>query len=259
MDLETLRSVPGFEKAESEIDKGIYARTPSVLFNGMIAPLTPMAIKGVIWYQGEDNMKKPNLYVKLFPSLINSWRKAFTNPEMPFYFVQIAPYTLHRKLGTLPAELRDAQLSALTLQNTGMAVVTDVSNINEGHPRNKRAVGHRLALQALKKTYGRTDIVADGPFMKEMKVKGRAVRITFEQTGSALTTRNGLAPDCFEIAGADSIFVPAVARIAGNRVIVSNSSVSAPLGVRLSWDAAGVTNLMNREGLPACQFREWIK
>ncbi len=255
MSLEALHALPDFANAVPALDSYIFPHTPAVLFNGMIAPLTPMTIRGVIWYQGEDNMKRPAQYATLFPALIQDWRHAFGLPAMPFYFAQIAPFTIHQPLGTLPAELREAQEAALKLPHTGMAVNTDTSNVNEGHPRNKRAVGQRLALQALAKTYGFKDIVADGPYFKSLKAQGTTLGVFFSGTGGGLVTRDGAAPSCFEIAGADGKFVPAKAELAGEEAILSSSVVESPVSVRFSWGAADVSNLMGKNGLPAAQFR----
>ena len=229
--------------------------TPAVLFNGMIAPLTPMTIRGVIWYQGEANTQRPAQYATLFPAMIKDWRRAFGNPDMPFYFAQIAPCTSYQPLGTLPAELREAQEAALKLPHTGMAVNTDTTNVSEGHPRNKRAVGQRLAAQALAKTYGFKDVVADGPCFKSLKVQGNTLHVGFTGTGGGLVTRDGAPPTCFEIAAAEGNFVPAKAEVVGEEVVVSSSAVKSPVAVRFSWGAADVSNLMGKSGLPASQFR----
>ncbi len=253
MSLEALHALPDFAQAVPALDTYMFPHTPAVLFNGMIAPLTPLAIRGVIWYQGEDNMKRPAQYATLFPALIQDWRRAFSQPDLPFYFAQIAPFTIHLPLGSLPAELREAQQAALKLPHTGMAVNTDTTNVNEGHPRDKRAVGHRLALQALAKTYGFKDLVADGPYFKSAKAQGDAVYVSFTGTGGGLFTRDGAPPACFELAGADGRFVPAQAEVMGEEVKVSG--VKSPVAVRFSWGAADISNLMGRHGLPVVQFR----
>jgi len=250
--LEALHALPDFAKAVSSTGN---PSTPAVLFNGMIAPLTPMTIRGVIWYQGEANTQRPAQYATLFPALIQDWRRAFGNPDMPFYFAQIAPCTGYQHLGTLPAELREAQEAAFKLPHTGMAVNTDTTNVSEGHPRNKRAVGQRLAAQALAKTYGFKDVVADGPCFKSLKVQGDTLHVGFTGTGGGLVTRDGAPPTCFEIAAAEGNFVPAKAELVGEEVVVSSSAVKSPVAVRFSWGAADVSNLMGKSGLPASQFR----
>ena len=249
--LEALHALPDFAKVVPSMDPYIFPRTPAVLFNGMIAPLTPMTIRGVIWYQGESNMERPAQYATLFPALIQDWRHAFGKPDMPFYFAQIAPFTVHQPLGTLPAELRKAQEAALKLPHTGMAVNTDTTNVNEGHPRNKRAVGQRLALQALAKTYGFKDIVADGPYFKSLKVQGHALHVRFTGTGGGLVTRDGAPPTCFEIAGADDKFVPAKAEVVGEEALVSSSAVKSPVAVRVFLGGGGCFQ-PDEQKRPAC-------
>ncbi|WP_205511055.1 sialate O-acetylesterase [Longitalea arenae] len=233
---------------------------PAVLYNAMIHPLEKLAIKGVIWYQGENNAGRAVEYRQAMPLLINDWRKRWQQPAMPFYFVQLASYNAgngNSNQGSTWAELREAQMMAASLPNSGMAVTIDVGDPVDIHPRNKQEVGKRLAALALKKTYG-INTVATGPVYKSMRVAGSKIILQFINTGQGLMAKpaseKGLAG--FEIAGADQRFYPAQAAIAGTTVIVSAPEVTKPLAVRYAWaDDASQANLFNRDGLPAAPFR----
>ncbi|MCB2376598.1 sialate O-acetylesterase [Hymenobacter sp. BT635] len=225
-------------------------QSPYKLYNGMIAPLIPYTLKGVIWYQGENNAGRAYQYRRLFPALISSWRQAWMQPEMPFYFVQIAP---HRSQN---AEIREAQLLTMqTVPRTGMAVITDAGDSLDIHPRNKQVVGQRLALWALAKDYGAKKTVYSGPIYQSMKVEdGNKVRLSFEHTEGGLVKQNGLLRE-FTVAGPDSVFRPAQARIDGNTVVVWHDEVKQPLAVRFAWRAVPFPNFYNGAGLPASPFR----
>jgi sialate O-acetylesterase len=231
-----------------EIDPG----TPSVLWNGMIAPLLPLTVRGVIWYQGEANRERAEQYRTLFPALICDWRRHFADEALPFYFVQIAPYGYAGDTGQA-ARLRDAQREALSLPHTGMAVTMDIGNPSDIHPTKKREVGERLALWALARTYGRTDLECSGPLYRSMKVEGSAVRMAFDHT-AGLTSRDAEVR-CLTIAGADRVFHPAQGRVEGETLVVSSPEVPSPVAVRFGWGAADETNLWNGAGLPASSFR----
>ncbi len=230
----------------------------SVLYNGMIAPLIPYAIRGAIWYQGESNVIRARQYRTSFPAMIQNWRRDWGQGDFPFYFVQIAPFD-YRRLGDAWAdrspELREAQCLSLSVPNTGMAVVsdtaTDVKNI---HPGNKQEAGARLALWALAKTYGQSKLVYSGPIYKEMKVEGDKIRIRFDHVGGGMVAKGESLTD-FVIAGTDRKFVPAQARIDGDTVVVSSPEVAEPVAVRFGWSDIAVPNLFNKEGLPASPFR----
>ncbi|MFM7845556.1 MAG: sialate O-acetylesterase [Planctomycetota bacterium] len=226
----------------------------SALYNGMVHPLVPFTIRGAIWYQGESNCSRAEQYRKLFPAMITDWRKQFAQGDFPFLFVQLAPF----KYGHHPellAELWEAQTKTLKVTNTGMAVTTDISTINDIHPPNKQDVGKRLALWALAKHYGKEGLVHSGPLYESMAVEGNKVRIKFQHVGGGLTTRDGKAPTHFTIAGADLKFVPATAAIDGNSIVVTSDQVAAPTAVRFAWDQVAEPNLGNKEGLPASPFR----
>ena len=226
---------------------------PTCLYNSRIYPIVPFAMRGAIWYQGESNMGEAMLYYEKMKALISGWRNVWNNESISFYFVQLAPFRNYA-IDELP-RLWQAQTESLKIPNTGMAVISDIGNIEDIHPRNKRDVGKRLALWALAKNYGRKDIVFSGPIYKSMKTIEDKIEISFDYVGDGLATRDGKEPDWFEIAGKDKQFHPAKAQIAGNRIIVSSEKVASPAAVRFAWDNIAEPNLMNKNGLPASSFR----
>ena len=229
---------------------------PSWVFNAMIAPLIPFAIRGVIWYQGESNAGRAYQYRTLFPALIRDWRNAWKRGDFPFLFVQLANFgrSAPEPGESAWAELREAQLMALSLPNTGMAVAIDLGDSADVHPRNKREVGRRLALAALGVAYGR-DIEYSGPIYRSMTVRDRKVHICFYHAAGGLATGDGSPPKGFAIAGADGVFLWARVSIEGDEVIVVNPSVLEPVMVRYGWADNPACTLTNREGLPASPFR----
>jgi sialate O-acetylesterase len=232
---------------------GLGPNTPTVLFNGMIAPLVSFGMRGIIWYQGESNRLRPTQYRHLFPALIGQWRAAWGLGDLPFYFVQIAPFRYGNDRGEA-AELREAQLMALGTPHTGMVVTTDIGNPRDIHPRNKQEVGRRLALWALAETYGQPNLVCSGPLYRSMAVEGRSIRIAFDHVAGGLVC-GGAALTHFQIAGQDRRFLEAAARIDGDSVVVSSPDVPEPVAVRFAWEAAPEPNLFNADGLPASPFR----
>ncbi len=231
---------------------GFHQNWPTALHNGMIAPLVPFGLKGVIWYQGESNRLEARLYRRLFPAMIRDWRRAFERDELPFLFVQIAPFAYGGDAGQA-AELREAQLLALATPHTGMACTMDVGDPKDIHPGNKRAVGRRLARWALAKTYG-VDVPYSGPLYRGYRAEGDALRLVFDH-GEGLRTRDGAPPSHFVVAGADGVFHEATATIDGEAVVVRSSSVPKPVAARYAWGAADEPNLENAAGLPASSFR----
>ncbi len=232
--------------------------SPTGLYNAMINPLVPFAIRGAIWYQGEANNGDGILYFNKMQALIGGWRSVWEEGNFPFYFVQLAPFKYNRP-ECLP-ELWQAQLTSLSIPNTGMAVITDlVDDVYNIHPVNKQDVGKRLALWALANTYGHKDIVYSGPLYKAMTIEGETIRIDFNNVGSGLVTRDGKDPDFFEIAAADMKFLKAQARIDGNMIVVTNAEIKKPAAVRFGWNEMAMPNLMNKEGLPASPFITEIK
>ncbi|NQV23078.1 MAG: sialate O-acetylesterase [Rhodopirellula sp.] len=231
--------------------------TSGGMYNGMIAPLQPFGIRGAIWYQGETNVIGKNglAYFDKTKALVEGWRKTW-NSDLPFYFVQIAPWSGNRyEAGQLPA-LWEAQTASLKIPRTGMAVTTDlVDNIADIHPRNKIDVGNRLARWALAKTYGKKDVVYSGPLFRSMKVEDAAIRLEFAHTADGLKSRDDAALSEFQIAGEDGKFIAAEAKIDGKSVIVSAASVAEPKDVRFGWHKLANPNLVNSEGLPASPFQ----
>ncbi|MEI7662346.1 MAG: sialate O-acetylesterase [Bacteroidota bacterium] len=224
----------------------------SVLYNAMIHPLTNYVIKGVIWYQGETNILDADLYGKLFPAMIQSWRRAWNTGDFPFYFVQIAPFD-YKEQFPAAAYLREAQMKALSLPNTGMAVTMDIGNTLNIHPKNKREVGQRLAFWALSKTYGKASLAYSGPVFNHCSREGNGFRIFFDFAES-LETKGG-KPVCFTLAGNDGKFRPAGAVIEGKTVVVSSESVPDPVYIRYAFSDTDSVNLFNQAGLPAVPFR----
>ncbi len=237
---------------------------PTELYNGMIAPLIPYAIKGAIWYQGESNAGRAWQYRRLFADMIRNWRHDWGQGDFTFLEVQLAPYDKSKKrpleiITEKPvdsdwAELREAQLLATRkLPNVGMAVITDVGEKDDIHPTKKVPVGGRLALAARGIAY-HEDTEYSGPVYKKMKVKGGQAVLSFEHTDSGLEAKGGPLTG-FAICGEDRNFVWADARIEGDRLIVSSPSVPKPVAVRYGWADYPVVNLFNKAGLPATPFR----
>lgn len=228
----------------------------TALFNGMIHPLVPFAIRGAIWYQGESNLTDGPRYAERMKALVAGWRMLWNEGDFPFYFVQIAPFT-YGEGPAREAELWEAQTTAAReISNSGMAVINDVGNLHDIHPRNKQAVGHRLALLALSKTYGQKEIVYSGPTFKSLGIEGGSLRVRFDHIGGGLTSRDGQALTWFEIIDAnEGGFVKADARIDGDSVILTSPQVKHPVAMRFAWSGLAEPNLMNKEGLPANSFR----
>lgn len=236
---------------KSKID--FNANYPSSLYNGMINPLIPFAIKGAIWYQGESNVYDAKLYGQIFPEMVKCWRTNWNQGEFPFYYVQIAPYNYGK--GSKSELLREAQLNSLKkIPNSGMVVTMDISTINGIHPPDKESVGKRLAIWAFAKSYGLKNVAFSGPLYKSMKIEGQAIRISFEYAKNGFEAKEG-GLTYFEIAGDNGKFVSAKAVIEKNTVVVSSQDVKAPLAVRYGWSNTATPNLFNKEGLPASSFR----
>ncbi len=240
---------------------------PTTLFNGMINPLIPFAIKGVIWYQGEANEGDAAEYATLFPVMITDWRAHWGQGDFPFLFVQLANYTNAKDPNSVNwPVLRESQAKALSLPNTGMATAIDIGNPNDIHPRDKLDVGARLALVARHVAYGE-NLVYAGPTFDSIKVEGNKIRVSYTNIGGGLTLGtppwtpdgNPLPPPTaltgFEIAGADKNWVPAQAVIDGQTVVVSSDQLAAPVAVRYDWADSPSGNLYNKDGLPAFPFR----
>jgi sialate O-acetylesterase len=224
----------------------------SDLYNGMIVPLLKFPIKGVIWYQGESNAGQAWKYRTLFPAMIKNWRDDWKQADLPFLFVQLAPYD--KVNGPTWPELREAQLyTAQTVKNTAMAVITDYGHPTDIHPKDKDPVGARLALCAQAIAYNEK-LVYSGPEYTSVKIDGKKAVLSFKHVGGGLMAKGDKLTG-FTVCGADKKFVPADAVIDGDKVVVTSAAVAAPVAVRFGWANHPVVNLFNREGLPATPFR----
>lgn len=261
--LEQLESVRPLLANWAERNDHRNPHNPSVLFQGMIHPLIQFKLRGVIWYQGESNNGRGAQYSDLFPALIADWRSHFKAPEMPFYFVQLAPFRYGNRSPLALPEVWDAQLKTLkNVPHTGMVVTTDITELNDIHPKNKQDVGARLACIALAKIYLPTpskESPSDfysGPIFRDFTVEGSKIRVDFDYAGEKLQIRAGEETLTeFQIAAADGEFVPANAMIEGNQVLVWSDQVDQPVAVRFGWSDTAQPNLINSAGLPASPFR----
>jgi len=246
-------------RAPKNRDPRIDQHNPCVLYNGMVAPLIPYAIRGAIWYQGESNGNTANLYGKIMETLIKDWRNRWGQGEFPFFYVQLAN---HQELITDPIKndpmvtVRDEQLKNLSLPNTGMAVAIDNAQPDDFgniHPKNKQEIGRRLALIARAKVYGES-IPYSGPIYDYMIIDGPQVKIAFKHTEGGLVSK-GAKLTGFAIAGADQKFVHAEAKIEGNQLIITSPEIENPVAVRYGWAKNPQANLFNKVDLPASPFR----
>jgi len=237
---------------------------PGKFYDTMIQPLIPFTLKGILWYQGESNcfLNENIRYAYKFKTLIESWRNDWNDKEMPFYFVQIAPYNYSTTKDERPhtpenlPEFWEAQKLVLHLKNTNTITITDlVDSTTDLHPGYKWEVGRRLSLVAANKAYGQKNVVYSGPVYQKMKIVNNTIEVTFSNTGSGLTSRDEKPLTWFSIAGTDGKFVSAKAEIVGNKVIVSSPEVPQPISVRFGWNEAAQSNFINKEGLPATPFR----
>ncbi len=228
---------------------------PTALYNAMINPLVPYAIRGVIWYQGESNASRAYQYRTLFPTMINDWRLKWGEGNFPFLFVQLANYMEQQTepVDDAWAELREAQLMTLALPNTGMAVTIDIGDADDIHPKNKQEVGRRLALLALDNVYNK-NIVSSGPIYDSMTISDSTIYLTFKHADGGLTAK-GDSLVGFSIAGDDQQFHRAEAKIVGDSIMVTSPMVPNPVAVRYAWASNPIANLYNQVGLPASPFR----
>lgn len=226
---------------------------PGVCFNAMISPIAHYKVAGTVWYQGESNSDASSSYQQLFSTLISSWRKAWQQ-EFPFYYAQIAPYSGYAA-NDAGARLREAQSKCMEIAHTGMVVIYDlIDDVNEIHPQNKRDVGLRLANYALGDNYHITGIFYKNPVYKSMKIENGKVKIFFNNAEKGLMSR-GSSPTDFFISGADKKFLPAIAKIEGNTVVIYCPEVKNPIAVRFGFSNAAIPNLFSKEGLPVNTFR----
>lgn len=242
------KPVPSVPPPKRPIPPDGNSSDPTTLFNAMVAPIIPYAIKGVIWYQGESNSSKALEYRSLFPRLISDWRGKWGQGNFPFLFVQIAPYREQ------PPEIRDAQLATLRkLSNVAMVVTTDVGDPENIHPSNKEPVGQRLALAARAIAYGER-IEFSGPLLKSAEFDSKQAVLHFDHIGGGLMSKNGDLKG-FEISGIDKKYLQAKAIIVDDTVLVASEQVKNPVAVRYGWTNAPDVNLFNKEGLPASPFQ----
>ncbi len=221
--------------AEPLEDRLFTGKIPTGLFNSGIAPMLDYRIKGVVWYQGESNTSRAFEHYDLFKLLIKDWRQNWHQGNFPFLFVQLPNFVEVNVEDTKYdwAYLRESQLKALTIPNTGMAVTVDVGEYNDIHPTNKKDVGYRLALAAEKVAYGEKDIVYSGPIYKSMKIESKKIILTFTNVGSGLIAKNGGKLNCFEICGIENEFFPAEAKIENNTIVVWSDKVTSPVAVEI--------------------------
>lgn len=230
--------------------------SPCVLYNGMVAPLVPYAIRGAIWYQGESNERTEEIYDIIMETMINDWRQAWGQGDFPFLYVQLANF---RDRPDKPARgggftlIREKQLNNLSIPNTAMTVSVDIGDANNIHPKNKQDVGLRLSLQARALAYGE-NITYSGPVYDYMLIDGDKIRLHFKHVGNGLIAKGGKL-NGFAIAGRDREFVWADAKIEGDTIVVSSAKVDKPVAVRYGWDENPIISLYNKEGLPASPFR----
>ncbi|MDE6089505.1 MAG: sialate O-acetylesterase [Duncaniella sp.] len=236
-------------------------RTPSVLFKGMLNPLIGLAMRGVIWYQGEDNWNRAHSYTDMFSTMIKGWRDLWGQGEFPFYYCQIAPYdyaiiTEPGKEIINSAYLREAQARVEHIvPNTGMAVLMDAGWPEGIHPPKKQVAGERLALLALNKTYGIEGIGAESPVYKSMEVKGDTVVVSFDRAPEWIAGKNSFESKQFQLAGEDRVFHPAKAWISRSKIMVKSDAVPHPVAVRYAFENASEGDLFSTDGLPVSSFR----
>lgn len=261
---EAMPSLTGFAEWRAASPLKLPDMQLASLYNGMIAPLAPFGLKGVIWYQGESNTIEYNdgaIYADKMTALVQGWRNAFGR-DLSFYYVQIAPHLYHvvRQATVVSPELEpllwEAQTASLRLPKTGMVVTTDlVDDLMDIHPRNKKEVGERLARWALARDYGHSEIEVSGPLYHGMTVEGGKAMLSFDHLGGGLAASDGKPLSWFTIAGADGKFYPATAEVVGDRLAVSSPAVRAPAIVHFAWDEGAQPNFVNKAGLPASPFR----
>ncbi|MEQ1749775.1 MAG: sialate O-acetylesterase [Prosthecobacter sp.] len=244
--------VPAMPAQPSALTAG--AGTPTALYNAMIHPLVPFAMRGAIWYQGESNHGEGFVYTDKKKALLASWRSVFQQPELPFYFVQIAPYQYGTEDVEILAQFWQAQRECLKIPHTGMAAISDIGEVPDIHPAKKKEVARRLSLWALAKTYGRSEIDPSGPLYASYAVEGAAIRVKFNHAASGLAARDGKPLTHFELAGRDGIFHAAEAKIDGDSVLITSTQVPEPRRARFAWSKLAIANLMDKDGLPATAF-----
>ena len=256
MTAEWLRAFPDAKIPQTATDIKSSNRTPTVLYNGMLHPLIGLTMRGVIWYQGEDNVPRYKTYADMFSTMIRGWRADWGEGDFPLYYCQIAPYDYSLIGWNVNSALLREQQSRVefSVPNTGMAVLTDAGLSFGIHPRKKMLAGMRLALMALDKTYGISGLTSQSAYYKSMEIKGDTAVLSFERANMWIYGKNGLKSDLFEIAGADRKFHPARAGIERSQVYVKCDSVSVPVAVRYAFHNY-VDGDLFCDGLPVSSFR----
>ena len=260
MKADWLKAFPEAKIPQTEADIKSKNRTPTVLYNGMLHPLIGMTMKGVIWYQGEDNYNRSHTYADMFATLINGWRAEWQQGEFPFYYCQIAPYdygiiTEKGKEVINSAYLREAQAKVeQKVTNCGMAVLLDAGMEKGIHPAKKQVAGERLALLALTKTYGIKGVNGESPYYKSIEIKNDTVIVSFERAEMWISGKNCFESKLFEVAGEDKVFYPAKAWIERSKILVKSEKVSHPVAVRYGFHNY-VEGDVYCDGLPLGSFR----
>lgn len=256
MKADWLKAFPDAKIPATEADVKSKNRTPTVLYNGMLHPLIGITMRGAIWYQGEDNVPRYKTYANMLTTMVRGWRAEWGQGDFPFYYCQIAPYDYSLiDWTTNSALLREQQSKAeLMMPNAGMAVLMDAGLEYGIHPRKKHLAGLRLALLALKNTYGVEGLTAESPYYKEVKFQGDTAVVTFERAGMWVYGSNGLKSDLFEVAGEDRVFHPAKAWIERSKVYVKSDAVKRPVAVRYAFKNWAMGDLYC-DGLPLPSFR----
>lgn len=253
MDSETLKDFPEVEIPKTLNGIASPFKEPTALFNAMVAPVIGYGIKGFIWYQGESNRHEPERYAQLFPAMVKSWREKWGLGDLPFYYVQIAPYATQGG-GRSGAKLRETQLHVMaTIPNSGMASAIDVGMETDIHPMDKTTLAKRLSYWALANAYGIKGIGFHGPVYKSMEIDGDKAILTFDNAVHLTSYKKDLT--LFEIAGEDRLFHPAEATAEKNEVTVHSRDVKKPVAVRYAFKEWVVGELYNNDGLPASSFR----
>ena len=257
---EWLKAFPAAKIPQSPEDIKSKNRTPTVLFNGMLHPLIGLAMKGVIWYQGEDNWNRAHTYADMFTRLINGWRAEWKQGDFPFYYCQIAPYdygiiTEKGKDVINSAYLREAQAKVEhRVANSGMAVLLDAGMKKGIHPAKKQVAGERLALLALTKTYGVEGVNGESPYYKSIEIKNDTIVVSFERANMWISGKNCFESKNFQVAGEDKVFYPAKAWIERSKMLVKSDKVSHPVAVRYCFENY-VEGDVYCDGLPLGSFR----
>jgi len=262
MSEESLRSVNAAQQFVKKDTGVINKNEPAVLYHAMIHPLTGYRLKGVIWYQGEQNRPNPAAYAKLFPAMVSQWRKDWGSGNFPFIYAQIAPFfakdkpnAADRAVEPFVPFLREAQLNALSkIPNSGMAVLTDAGASNTIHPPDKQIVAGRLAVIAFARAYGMKEVKWQSPQYHSMKVIQNRVILKFKHTGGSIELKPS-ASEHFEIAGKDQVFHPAKAWVEDEHIIVSSADVQSPVALRYAFKAWTTGSIYNHYGFPCSSFR----